>query len=159
MNGYETVQVSHWQLLVHTDEEFGDLPSPAGDSLVRLTGVSTLTIRTGRHSGPVRVRLAVRPPVPDELDGWEAASEATLLCPDGRMVVCGLMGDCPAAFSGIEVPKGLLRLRVHARNRRPDDHSGREPQGPPEEYEIYAWTVAEDTGVTTLRADGLQGPT
>ncbi|MFC6019472.1 hypothetical protein ACFP2T_25095 [Plantactinospora solaniradicis] len=159
VGGTEQVFVSYHQLQVATGHENSDLPLyTVGDDLVQLTGESVLTVMTGPHTGWVGVRLVIlaRPPAADSDDGWEAVSDATLWCATGRISVCGLMGDCPDAFRDVAVTvtgPGLVRVRVRARNRRPEDTGP--ASDPPEEYEVLAWPVSEETGLHTRDTDDL----
>ncbi len=100
------------------------------------------------------MQVLAHPPGP-EPDEWDAVSEATLWCPDGRITVCGLMGSCPDPFRDIPVGRpGLLRVRVRARDRR-GEHLPPTPEPPrPERHEVLVWPVDEDTGHATLRQDG-----
>ncbi|GIJ55718.1 hypothetical protein [Virgisporangium aurantiacum] len=150
MTGFEHIHVSHHQFLVLAGSGPGDLSLySVGDRLVQLTGADTLTVLTGPHSAPVRVRVTLGRPGP--LDGWDAASEATLFCDRGRLSVGGPMGHYPEAFRGLPIQAGLVRIRVHARNRRSED----EPEDPahPEEYEVFAWPVTVAPALTTIEDD------
>src|SRR5688572_3877664 len=76
---------------------------------------------TGPHTGWVEVDVNVltSPPGPDP-DEWDAVSEATIWCLDGRIAVCGLMDECPDRFRDIAVGRaGLLPVRVRPRDRPP----------------------------------------
>ncbi|GIJ68372.1 hypothetical protein [Virgisporangium ochraceum] len=165
MTGYERLYVSHHQFLVHAGTVHGDLPlHSVGDRLVQVTGASTLTVLTGPHSARLPVRVTVGRPGPD--DGFDAASEATLFCERGSLSVGGLMGDFPEALVGLAVGAGLVRVRVHARDRRRDGvptgtagpHGQDGTAGPhgTERYEIFVWPVTADAGVVTI-ADDLVG--
>src|SRR5689334_17391329 len=116
----------------------GDLRD-VGDTLLRLTGTSSVAVTTGRHTGFVPVRVVGGRPGP--LDGWDAASEATVFSPKGRLSVPGLP-DLP-------VSAGLVRIRVHARNRADAEA---------EEYELFAWPAPDAAPLVTLRADSLHRP-
>jgi hypothetical protein len=149
------VYVSHHQMLISTGEDQGDLDiDVVGDDLLHLTGESALTVFTGVHSAEVEVRVRVGGDAPvDGLAGWQVAGEATLWCPGGRMMVCGLFGDCPEVLSDIAVPgPGLVRVQVRGRNLSSVDDPGEGE--PPEEYEVHVWPVAEDTAPCTLDPAG-----
>ena len=123
-----------------------------GDDLLHVGGPGLLTGFCGTHTGWIEARARVRPGQAAEVDsGWDAISEATLWCPDGRLSVIGLMGGPTESLTDVAVPRGLLRVRVHARNRvhesvRTDDH-------PPEQHEFHIWPVAEETPWRTLLAE------
>ncbi|MDG4821820.1 hypothetical protein O7635_08130 [Asanoa sp. WMMD1127] len=154
------VFVSHHQLQVAAGWEarIGNLALyTVGDRLVHRTGRNELTVLTGPHTGEVEVAVQVltEPPGPDA-DEWDAVSEATLWCPDGRITVRGLMGDCPDEFADIPVGRpGLLRVRARARDRHYEDVPA--PPGRPEQHEIVVWPVDEDLGHVTTRADQVAG--
>ena len=150
MTAFERIHVSHHQFLVLAGSGPGDLPLySVGDRLLQLTGADTLTVLTGPHTAPVRVRVTLGRPGP--VDEWDAASEATLFCDRGRLSVGGLMGHYPEAFRGLPIQTGLVRIRVHARNRRSEDV----PEDPehPEEYEVFAWPVTVAPALTTIEDD------
>jgi hypothetical protein len=96
-----------------------------GDDLLQVTGRGQLTVLTGPHTGPVEVRCRVLPSAPDgDLDGWHGAAECTTWCPDGRVVIGGLMGDAPDQLrTTVSERPSLLRARVLVRNRRPEDQA------------------------------------
>jgi hypothetical protein len=151
MHASAEVFVSHHQLQVLGGWEQGDHLGlfVAGGNLLQVTGGSQLTVFTGPHTGRVRVELLSRAAPPDDdIGDWEAASEATMWCPEGRMWVCGLMGDCPEELGG-RVDAGLVRVRVAARHRRPEG-----TPGPQEEYQVSFWPVNVDIGFRDLRDDG-----
>jgi hypothetical protein len=154
VGSFEQVFVQYHQFQVITGGDVGDLRLyTVGDGLVQLVGQSTLTVLTGPHTGSVGVRVATMGQPPGDLGtGWEVASEATLWCPDGRLAVCGLMGDCPDALRNAAAP-GLLRVQVRARYRRSEEAAS--PDGPAEQYEVLAWPVHEDVGLRSLRSDDL----
>jgi hypothetical protein len=153
---FTSVFVSHHQFQVLAGGESGDYLGlyTVGDDLLQVTGRAQLTVLTGPHTGRVEVAAEVLPVAPPEdLDGWDAAAEATVWCPTGRVAVCGLMGDCPDALAGLAVGgPGLLRVRVYARSRRTDE----EPPGHgAEQYRVCLWPVDADTGFRSLAADAL----
>lgn len=157
-DGFTPVFVSYHQFQVGDGAERGDDLGlyTVGDDLLQVTGRSRLTVLTGPHTAHVGVRLAVlgSPPIEDD-HGWEAVAEATVWLPDGRVSVCGLMGDCPAPFRRVAAGRpGLYRVRVRARDRRPEGS----PAAPdaPERYAVTVWPVDEDRGFRTLRRDGLR---
>ncbi|MDO3705021.1 hypothetical protein Q3W71_25470 [Micromonospora sp. C28SCA-DRY-2] len=157
-DGFTPVFVSYHQFQVGGGAERGDDLGlyTVGDDLLQLTGRSQLTVLTGPHTAHVGVRLAVLgSPPPDDDHDWEAAAEATIWLPDGRVSVCGLMGDCPDPFRQVAAgPPGLFRVRVQARDRRPEDSSP--APGAPERYAVTVWPVNEDLGFRTVRRDGLR---
>ncbi|MFI7209930.1 hypothetical protein ACIBP4_06815 [Micromonospora maritima] len=123
-----------------------------GDSLLHVGGPYQVTGFCGIHTGWIEARLHVLsgPPTPVE-SGWDAISEATLWSPSGRLSVIGLMGGVAEALVDVAVPRGLIRVRVHARHRlhetvRTDDDL-------PEQHELHVWAVGEETGYRTVRAD------
>jgi hypothetical protein len=123
-----------------------------GDSLVHVSGPGTLTGYCGTHSGWIEARLRVLPGPPAHADaGWHAISEATLWCPSGRLSVVGLLGGVAEALSDVAVPRGLLRVRVHARHRLHE--TARTDDDPPEQHELHVWAVSEETTWRTVLAD------
>jgi hypothetical protein len=157
----ERVFVSYHQCVIGAGDgsgsEFGLYT--VGDGLLHLTGRSELTVMTGPHTGWVEVGVEVltSPPGMDP-DEWDAVSQATIWCPDGRIAVCGLMGECPGRFRDIPVGRaGLLRVRVRARDRRPEFGAVEPDPDRPERHEVLVWPVGEDTGHATRRDDGLAG--
>jgi hypothetical protein len=123
-----------------------------GDGLVHVNGPHRFTGFCGTHSGWIEARARIRPGPPARLPaGWDAISEATLWCPSGRISVVGLMGGTADPLIDVAVPRGLIRVRVHARDRiheteRTDHH-------PPEQHEFHIWSVAEETPLQTLIVD------
>lgn len=160
MGRLERVLVSYhqFQVVAGVDGRGGHLDLyVVGDGLVHLTGRSELTVMAGPHTDwvDVGVEVLADPAGPDP-DEWDAVSEATLWCPDGRITVRGLMGECPDQFRDIRVGRaGLIRVRVRARDRRPE-HAPAVPDRP-ERHEVLVWPVDEDTGHVTLRMDDLPG--
>ncbi|AGZ45092.1 hypothetical protein [Actinoplanes friuliensis] len=123
-----------------------------GDDLLHLNGPSRLTGFCGTHTGWIdaRARVHSEPPARAEV-GWDAISEATLWCPSGRLSVVGLMGGLTETLTDIAVPRGLIRVRLHARNRLREGL--RTDHDPPEQHEIHVWAVADETPWRTLVAD------
>jgi len=162
VDDFEQVFVSHHQMLVLAGDDFGELHLyTVGDDLVHLVGESALTVMTGPHTGQVAVRAEILPGPPDApVRGWDAVSEATLWCPDGRLTVGGLMGDFPDVLRDLAIGgPGLVRVQVRARNRLLEDVTPEEPRpGPREEYEVLAWPVQEDVGMRTVCPDEPLGP-
>ena len=155
MGGFERVLAEYCQFRVITDGNLARKSRDAvGDNLVRLHADDELTVMTGLHTGWIRVRVATLSQPPEDAVDGDAASEATLWCPTGRISVCSLLGDGHDGLTDIAAPgSGLLRFRVSARHRRRDGATS--PVGPPEEYEILVWPVREDVGLRTIRADEL----
>jgi hypothetical protein len=155
VDGYTPVFVSHHQFQILTGGESGDYLDlfTAGDHLLQVTGRQQITVLTGPHTGDVPVGVLVRQTPPgDDIDGWDAAAEATLWCPQGRVSICGLMSHCPPALANLAAGRaGLLRVRVLARGRRLEGH---DPQTP-EHHQVWLWPVEEDTGFRSLRTDGM----
>jgi hypothetical protein len=122
-----------------------------GDSLLHVCGPGHVTGFCGIHTGEIEVRLRVRPAPPSEVDdGWDAVSETTLWCPAGRLSVIGLMGGSADALTDVTVPRGLIRVRVHARHRLHE--SVRTDADPPEQHELHVWAVSEESPRRTVRA-------
>jgi hypothetical protein len=157
VQSFTRVFVSHHQFQVGAGRETGDHLGlyTVGDDLLQVTGRAELTVMTGPHTGHVEVRARALGSAPDDdLDGWHAASESTLWSPGGQASICGLMGDCPDELvTTVSDRPGLLRVRVLARNRRPEE----QPPDPlaPEQYEVALWPVDEDTGFRSLRVDDM----
>ncbi|MEU6074820.1 hypothetical protein [Micromonospora sp. NPDC047074] len=123
-----------------------------GDDLLHVGGPSRFTGFCGIHTGWIEARIRVRPEPPTEAeDGWDAISEATLWSPGGRLSVVGLMGDGAEALTGVAVPRGLIRVRVHARDRLHE--TVRTDDDPPERHELHVWAVSEETPWRTVLAD------
>ncbi len=114
-----------------------------GDTLLQVGGPSRLTGFCGIHTGPIEARLRVLPEPPTRIDaGWDAISEATLWSPSGRLSVIGLMGGVAEALVDVAVPRGLIRVRVHARHRLPE--TVRTDDDPPEQHELHVWAAREE---------------
>ncbi|MFC7531888.1 hypothetical protein [Actinoplanes sp. GCM10030250] len=128
-----------------------------GDELLHVGGRSVCTAFTGLHTGHIELRVVVSdeaPPGPDRED-WDAVSETTIWCPDGRFTVLGLMGNPIDQLRHVAVPRpGLIRVRVHARDRIHE--SVRTDDDPPEQHEVHVWPVEEETGHRTVFADGIR---
>ncbi|MGK5440408.1 hypothetical protein ACSNN7_01040 [Micromonospora sp. URMC 105] len=123
-----------------------------GDGLLHVGGPHQFTGFCGIHTGPIEARVRVLPGPPAGVDvGWDAISEATLWSPSGRLSVVGLMGDTAAALTDVAVPRGLIRVRVHARDRLHE--TVRTDDDPPERHELHIWAVSEETPWRTVLAD------
>ncbi|MBM0258109.1 hypothetical protein [Micromonospora sp. 4G55] len=123
-----------------------------GDDLLHVGGPHQVTGFCGIHTGWIRARVRVLPGPPAEADvGWDAISEATLWSPSGRLSVVGLMGGTAAALTDVAVPRGLIRVRVHARDRLHE--TVRTDDDPPERHELHIWAVSEETPWRTVLAD------
>jgi hypothetical protein len=123
-----------------------------GDDLLHVSGPSRFTGFCGIHTGWIEARIRVLPGPPAEPNaGWEAISETTLWCPGGRLSVIGLMGGTAEALTDVAVPRGLIRARVHARDRLHE--TVRTDDDPPERHELHIWAVSEETPWRTLLAD------
>lgn len=122
-----------------------------GDTLLQVGGPSRLTGFCGIHTGPIEARLRVLPEPPTQIDaGWDAISEATLWSPSGRLSVIGLMGGVAEALVDVAVPRGLIRIRVHARHRLHE--TVRTDDDPPEQHELHVWAAREETPWRTVLA-------
>ncbi|MGW1062857.1 hypothetical protein [Micromonospora rubida] len=123
-----------------------------GDNLLHIGGPYQFTGFCGIHTGWIEARVRVLSGPPTEVDvDWDAISEATLWSPSGRMSVVGLMGGFAEALTDVAVPRGLLRVRVHARDRL--DETVRTDDDPPEQHELHIWAVSEETPWRTVLAD------
>ncbi|GGQ84973.1 hypothetical protein [Couchioplanes azureus] len=123
-----------------------------GDDLLHVGGPNLLTGFCGEHTGWTQARVQVLPAPPPQVDAdWDAVSEATLWCPSGRLFVTGLLGGSTDALTDVAVPRGLIRVRLHARNRIHE--SVRADADPPEQHEIHIWAVSAETPWRTVRAD------
>jgi hypothetical protein len=144
--------VSYSQYAVTTEPgETGLEIYTLGDDLLHVGGPTSVTGFCGEHTGWIEVRARVLPGPPAAADaGWDAISEATLWCPDGELSVIGLMGDTTEGLADIAVPSGLIRVRVHARNRL--DEGERTDHDPPEQHEIHIWAVPEESPWRTVLA-------
>ena len=122
-----------------------------GDDLLHVGGPYHVTCFCGVHTGWIEARVRVLPGPPAAADaGWDAISEATLWSPSGRLSVAGLMGGAEGTFTDVAVPRGLIRVRVHARDRRHEPV--RTDDDPPERHELQIWAVAEETPWRTVLA-------
>lgn len=120
-----------------------------GDDLLHVGGPSRFTGFCGLHSGWIEARVRVLPGPPVDPDaGWDAISEATLWCPSGRLSVVGLMGGTAEALTDVAVPRGLIRVRAHARHRLHE--TVRTDDDPPEQHELHIWAVSEETPWRTV---------
>jgi hypothetical protein len=61
------------------------------------------------------------------------------------------MGGTAEALTEVAVPRGLIRVRVHARHRLHE--TVRVDGDPPEQHELHIWAVSEETPWRTLLAD------
>ncbi|MEV4481515.1 hypothetical protein [Micromonospora coxensis] len=123
-----------------------------GDDLVHVGGPNQFTGFCGIHTGWIEARVWVLSAPPAEVDaGWDAISEATLWSPSGRLSVVGLMGGGAEALTDVAVPRGLIRVRVHARDRLHE--TVRVDGDPPERHELHVWAVDEETPWRTVLAD------
>ena len=155
MDDYVRLPVDYCQYQVRTGYDSTGLDIyTVGDGLVHAGGPAVLTAFSGIHTGPIdmRVTVAAAPPEPAPPDDWDAVSETTLWCPTGRFAVNGLMGGTAEGLSDIPAPRGLLRVRVHARNRLHE--TVRTDDDPPEQHLVLLRPVDEETGLRTLRSDG-----
>ncbi|MFG3704726.1 hypothetical protein ACGF7U_08340 [Micromonospora sp. NPDC047670] len=157
VTGWARLFVSHRQYEVFT------VPGASGvgiyvlgDDLLHIDGPNQLTGFCGIHTGWIEARVRVLPGPPAEVDtGWDAISEATLWSPSGRLSVVGLMGGTAEALTDVAVPRGLIRVRVHARDRLHE--TGRTDDDPPERHELHIWAVSEETPRRTVLADPSGG--
>jgi hypothetical protein len=158
MMGFVPQFVSYSQYEIGSAGDDGDLLDiyTAGDDLLHVGGPGGCTGFTGLHTGEVEFRVVSHGTAPPlETDAWDAVSETTLWCPDGRLTVIGLMSEGRDPLTGVPVAGDtLLRVRVHARNRIHE--SGRAGGDPPEQHEIHVWPVDEETGQLTLVDDGAR---
>ncbi|SCG76040.1 hypothetical protein [Micromonospora coxensis] len=123
-----------------------------GDDLVHVGGPHQFTGFCGIHTGWIEARVRVLPAPPTVIDtGWDVISEATLWSPSGRLSVVGLMGGGAEALTDVAVPRGLIRVRVHARDRLHE--TVRTDGDPPERHELHVWAVSEETPWRTVLAD------
>lgn len=153
MTGWARLSVSHCQYEVFT------VPGASGvgiyilgDDLLHVGGPNQFTGFCGIHTGWIEARVHVLPGPPAEADAdWDAISEATLWSPSGRLSVVGLMGGAAEALTDVAVPRGLIRVRVHARDRLHE--TVRTDDDPPERHELHIWAVSEETPWRTVLAD------
>lgn len=153
MSGWERLFVDYNQYNVYTVPGASRLDIYwLGDDLLHVGGPSLLTGFCGEHTGWIQARVRVLPaPATRVDDGWDAVSEATLWCPSGRLFITGLLGGSTDALTDLAVPRGLIRVRLHARNRIHE--SVRTDGDPPEQHEIHAWAVSAETSWRTVLAD------
>lgn len=152
VTGWARLSVSHCQYDVFT------VPGASGvgiyvrgDGLLHLGGPSQFTGFCGIHTGWIEARVRVLPGPPAAVDvGWDAISEVTLWSPSGRLSVVGLMGGTAEALTDVAVPRGLIRVRVHARDRLHE--TVRTDDDPPERHELHIWAVSEETPWRTVLA-------
>lgn len=123
-----------------------------GDELLHVGGPNTFIGFCGVHTGSIEARARILTEPPEQVDaGWDAISEATLWSPSGRLSVIGLMGGPEEGLADVAVPRGLIRVRVHARNRLHETVRG--DSDPPERHELHIWAVSEQTPSRTVLAD------
>ncbi|WP_420115570.1 hypothetical protein [Micromonospora sp.] len=153
MTGWARLHVSYCQYEVVTLPGGDGMPIyTVGDDLLHVGGPNHVTGFCGIHTGEIEARLRVLSGPPAEVDaGWDAISEATLWSPSGRLSVVGLMSGSAENLDDVAVPRGLIRVRVHARRRL---HEGvRTDDDPPEQHELHVWAVSEQTPCRTVLAD------
>ncbi|MFC0029986.1 hypothetical protein ACFFMM_10670 [Micromonospora chaiyaphumensis] len=122
-----------------------------GDDLLHVGGPNQFTGFCGIHTGWIEARVRVLPGPPASVDvGWDVISEATLWSPSGRLSVVGLMGGTAEALTDVAVPRGLIRVRVHARDRLHE--TVRTADDPPERHELHIWAVSEEMPWRTVLA-------
>ncbi|WP_155370989.1 hypothetical protein [Catellatospora vulcania] len=153
MSGWARLPVSYCQYEVWTVPGTSGLGIyTLGDDLLHVGGPNNLTGFCGVHTGWIDVRVRVLSGPPAEVDaGWDAVSEATLWSPTGRLSVIGLIGGVAEALTDLSVPRGLIRVRLHARDRL--DECTRGDGDPPERHEVHIWAVSEQTPWRTVLAD------
>lgn len=151
--GWARLSVSHCQYHVFTvPGAFGVGIYVLGVDLLHLGGPNQLTGFCGIHTGWIEARVRVLPGPPAAADvGWDVISEATLWSPSGRLSVVGLMGGTAEALTDVAVPRGLIRVRVHARDRLHE--TVRTDDDPPERHELHIWAVSEETPWRTVLAE------
>lgn len=149
---FHPVPVSHHQFLVGADRADDDYLElwAIGDDLLQVTGASGLTVLTGVEAGEVEVACEALGATPgDDLSDEDAAAETTIWCPAGAISVGGLFAGGPPELTTVPVGRpALLRVRVHAYDRRPGAST--------ERYRIVVWPVDEELGFRSLRSDGLR---
>lgn len=153
MTGWARLFVSHCQYQVFTVPGASDVGIYIlGDDLVHVGGPIQLTGFCGIHTGWIEARVHVLPgPLAEVGADWDAISEATLWSPRGRLSVVGLMGGTSEALTDVDVPRGLIRVRVHARDRLHE--TVRTDDDPPERHELHIWAVSEETPWRTVLTD------
>ncbi|BCJ61966.1 hypothetical protein Jiend_53880 [Micromonospora endophytica] len=123
-----------------------------GDSLLHVSGPFQCVGFCGIHTGWIEARVRVLSGPPTQVDpDWDAISETTLCSPSGRLSIVGLMGGTAAGLTDVVVPRGLIRVRVHARDRLHE--TVRTDGDPPERHELHVWAVSEETPWRTVVAD------
>ncbi|MET7671825.1 hypothetical protein [Micromonospora luteifusca] len=156
-----SASVTSWARLFvsHCQYEVSAVPGASGmgiytlgDGLLHVVGPYQFTGFCGIHTGWIEARVRVLPGPPTGVDvGWDAISEATLFTPSGRLSVVGLMGGTAEALTDVAVPRGLIRVRAHARDRLHE--TVRTDDDPPERHELHIWAVSEETPWRTVLAD------
>ncbi|GAB4052455.1 hypothetical protein [Catellatospora paridis] len=157
----QLTDVSGWVRLFvsYNQYEVGTVPGASGariytlgDGLLHVSGPNQVVGFCGVHTGWIEARVRVLPEPPAQVDGgWDAISEATLWSPSGRLSVIGLMGGTAPELTDVAVPRGLIRVRVHARDRLHEEL--RSDDDPPERHELHIWAVSEDVPWRTVLAD------
>ncbi|MEU1605724.1 hypothetical protein [Micromonospora matsumotoense] len=153
MTGWARLHVSYCQYDVSTvPGATGAAIYTVGDDLLHVGGPYQFTGFCGIHTGGIEARLRVLSEPPTEVDaGWDAISEADLWSPSGRLSVVGLMGGAAETLADVAVPRGLIRVRVHARHRLHE--TVRTDGDPPEQHELHVWAVSEQMPCRTVLAD------
>ncbi|MEU7998940.1 hypothetical protein AB0B83_26965 [Micromonospora sp. NPDC049060] len=153
MTDWARLPVSHCQYEVFTAPGVSGMGIYIlGDDLLHVRGPSQFTGFCGIHTGWIEARVRVLSgPAAEADDGWDAISEVTLWSPSGRLSVIGLMGGTTDALTDVAVPRGLVRVRVHARDRLHE--TVRTDGDPPERHELHIWGVSEEMPWRTVLAD------
>ncbi|MEU7760898.1 MULTISPECIES: hypothetical protein [Micromonospora] len=152
VSDWTRIAVSYCQYDVSTVPGETGMPIyTVGDSLLHLGGPYQFTGFCGTHTGRIEARVRVLPGPPAEVEGgWDAISEATIWSPSGLLSLVGLMGGPPNALTDVAVPRGLIRVRVHARDRLHE--TVRTDDDPPERHELHIWAVTEESRRRTVLA-------
>jgi hypothetical protein len=138
-SGHGVVPVSHHLFFLTDGSNVPVAPLTTANGLVDVQPGAAV-IRTGIHSGVVRLTVEARsrPPQDVPTGDWEAIVEVSLDAPAGRMAVSALMDDVTDPFPPLtQAGPGSYRARVHARGRDTDiDSTAFEPV---EDYLIQVW--------------------